>query len=154
MYQYNDYELLYLISENDDTALDIMYQKYIPLIKARIAAFRIKPYNFEDFYQEGLFTLCRALQTYRPDYNKTFTKYFDLILQRHFIQLLRKESNYFYQVDLMENPDLLMEPERKNDQKIEIKRMIESCFFSKFEQKYWNLDSKIIKLWRLQKPKL
>ena len=26
MYQYNDYELLYLISENDDTALILSYQ--------------------------------------------------------------------------------------------------------------------------------
>ena len=54
MYQYNDYELLYLISEHDENALDIMYHKYMPLIKARIAAFRIKRYNQEDFFQEGL----------------------------------------------------------------------------------------------------
>jgi DNA-directed RNA polymerase specialized sigma24 family protein len=49
----------------------------------------------------------------------------------------------------MENPDLLMEPERKNDQKIEIKRMIESCFFSKFEQKVLELrlqDYKIVEI--------
>lgn len=42
MYKYNDYELLYLIQEMDDEALDIMLKKYIPLIKARIKAFRIK----------------------------------------------------------------------------------------------------------------
>ena len=51
MYKYNDYELLYLIYEMDDTALDIMFRKYISLIKARIKAFRIKPSNREDFLQ-------------------------------------------------------------------------------------------------------
>ena len=35
MYQYNDYELLYLIRENCEVALDIMFSKYVPLIKSR-----------------------------------------------------------------------------------------------------------------------
>jgi len=101
MYKYNDYELLYLIYEKDDIALDIMFRKYIPLIKARIKAFRIKPRNQEDFLQEGLLVLNKAIQRYNPDFKKTFTKYFDMILQRRFIQILKKESQNFYQVDLI-----------------------------------------------------
>ena len=109
MYQYNDYELLYLISEQDELALDIMYKKYIPLIKARIAAFRIKEFNREDFFQEGLFMLHKAISTYRPDSGKTFNKYFDMILQRHYIQLRRKESKHFYNVVLTDELDYLKE---------------------------------------------
>jgi RNA polymerase sigma factor (sigma-70 family) len=142
MNQYNDYELLYLISENDDTALEIMYQKYIPLIKARIAAFRIKKYNYEDFFQEGLFTLCRAIQTYRPDYRKTFNKYFDLILQRHFIHLLRRDSMHFYQVELVENADLLLESAPVREERADLKSIIEACHFSPFERKVLDLRLK------------
>ena len=30
--QYNDYELIYMVRENDDSSRDILYQKYIPII--------------------------------------------------------------------------------------------------------------------------
>lgn len=138
MYQYNDYELLYLISEHDETALDIMYYKYIPLIKARIAAFRIKKYNQEDFFQEGLFMLFRAIQTYRPDSRKTFNKYFDLILQRHFIQLLKKESKHFYNVQLVENVDYLKEEKVEKDD-LELEHLLSLCKFSPFEKQVLDL---------------
>lgn len=132
MYQYNDYELLYLIYEKDDLALEIMYHKYIPLIKSRISAFKIKPWNYEDFFQEGLLVLNKAIQTYRPDINKTFTKYFDLILQRRFIQILRKESHHFYQVDLVGAGEYLMEntPVRYSEYADDI---LNQCYFSEFE---------------------
>jgi RNA polymerase sigma factor (sigma-70 family) len=138
MYQYNDYELLYLISEHDEIALDIMYSKYMPLIRARIAAFRIKRYNQEDFFQEGLFMLFRAIQTYRPNSRKTFNKYFDLILQRHFIQLLRKESKHFYNVDLVENIDFLKEEKREEEYDLEY--LISLCKFSSFEKEVLELQ--------------
>ena len=41
-YHYNDNELLYLISEKEDSALEIIYQKYTPMIKKRIGDFKIK----------------------------------------------------------------------------------------------------------------
>lgn len=133
MYQYNDYELLYLIYENDDTALDIMYQKYIPLIKTRIKGFRIKKWNYEDFFQEGLLALNKAIQTYNPMARKTFNKYFDLILQRKFIQILRKESSHFYNVELVENGDYLMETNNLRDIYEYENDIINRCHFSDFE---------------------
>ena len=30
---YNDYELIYMVRENDDSSYDILFQKYIPIIK-------------------------------------------------------------------------------------------------------------------------
>lgn len=141
MYQYNDYELLYLISEQDETALDIMYEKYIPLIKARISAFRIKKYNQEDFFQEGLYMLFRAIETYRTDSGKTFNKYFDLILQRHFIQLLRKESKHFYNIQLTDDIDYLKE-EEPEPVTYDLDSLISRCKFSLFEKKVLDLRRK------------
>jgi RNA polymerase sporulation-specific sigma factor len=135
MYQYNDYELLYLISENDDTALDIMFQKYIPLIKTRIRSFKIKYWNYEDFLQEGLLMLHRAIQTFNPESRKTFNKYFDLILQRKFIQLLRKESHHFYNVDLVGIGDTLMEEQVYSQPIIDYREIVSRCHFSCFESK-------------------
>ena len=44
-YHYNDNELLYLIREKEDSALEIIYQKYTPMIKKRIGDFKIKYKN-------------------------------------------------------------------------------------------------------------
>jgi DNA-directed RNA polymerase specialized sigma subunit len=68
MYQYNDYELLYLIRENCEVALDIMFSKYVPLIKSRIRSFHIKEWNKEDFFQEGLISLINiSIYYYKED---------------------------------------------------------------------------------------
>lgn len=148
MYQYNDYELLYLIYENDDTALDIMYQKYIPLIKSRIKGFRIKSWNYEDFFQEGLLVLNKAIQTYRMDSRKTFNKYFDLILQRRFIQILKKESSHFYNVDLVGSGELLMERICASEQSClsDTDDIISRCQFSEFEKQVLTLFKQGIKI--------
>ncbi len=100
MIQYNDYELLYLISESEPEALDILYKKYMNLIGKRIKSFRIQERYKEDFMQEGLMVLDVAIQHFDPHFTKSFNKYFDLILQRKFMQLLMKEKNYIYSVDL------------------------------------------------------
>jgi len=134
MDKYNDYELLYLIQEKDDTALDIMFRKYIPLIKSRIKSFRIKERNREDFLQEGLLVLNKAIQRYNPDYSKkTFTKYFDLILQRRFIQILKKESKHFYQVDLVGAGEYLVSEPTALIADDDAERILSFCRFSKFE---------------------
>ena len=103
IYNYNDYELLYLIREKSDEALEIMYRKYTPLIRKRILDFRIQV-NHEDFFQEGLLALDIAIRRYIDLYDKTFNKYFDLILQRRFIQILRKQEKHYYNVYNLESP--------------------------------------------------
>ncbi len=103
MIKYNDSELLYLVYEGESVATDILIKKYVGLIYRRVNGFKIKNKNFEDFIQEGLMALNDAINTYVPIYNKTFTKYFDLILQRRIITILRKDSKYFYNVTLVED---------------------------------------------------
>lgn len=136
MNQYNDFELLYLIKENCDIALDIMFQKYIPLINSRIKSFNIKKRNRDDFFQEGLICLHKAISTYREDKNKTFTRYFDLILQRRFIQILKKESKNFYDVELIGDGELLSEPSKVYD--YSLNDDFENIKLSRFEKEVLN----------------
>ena len=114
IYNYNDYELLYLIREKSDEALEIMYRKYTPLIRKRILDFRIQV-NHEDFFQEGLLALDIAIRRYIDLYDKTFNKYFDLILQRRFIQILRKQEKHYYNVYNLESPEMLYEETEQYD---------------------------------------
>lgn len=96
--EYNDYELIDLIRENNEEAIEIMYEKYDSLIKNRVARFKIKPSMFEDFVQEGRLVLNKAIQSYKMDSTKTFNKFFDMILQRRFITILKQNQKDFYNI--------------------------------------------------------
>ncbi|HOR17854.1 MAG TPA: sigma factor-like helix-turn-helix DNA-binding protein [Bacilli bacterium] len=119
IYKYNDYELLYLIYEKQDEALELMFKKYESLIRTRIRDFHIKSKNYDDFFQEGLIMLKIAIETYDIYERKTFNKYFDLILQRKIREILTRESKYFYHVVIQDNMDYLLSEVKETSFKIE-----------------------------------
>lgn len=106
MIQYNDNELLYLISENDEIALDILIEKYQPLIKNRLIKFKIKQTNFEDFYQECLMTFHKCIQKYREDKKIAFATYLDISIKYCIQSMLQREKDYFYGVTLVSIEDI------------------------------------------------
>ena len=109
MIKYNDLELLYLVYEGEKEAYDMLFDKYFGLIYKRAIGFKIKSKNFDDFIQEGLMSLDVAIHSFNPIFGKSFTRYFDMILQRRFIAILRKESGYFYNVTLVSTYDAVEE---------------------------------------------
>jgi len=96
IYVMNDYELIYLIQSNhDDHALTYMYQKYHRFIWKYIHLLNLEKKEHEDFYQEGILILHKAIKTFNERYNKSFTRYFELILKRHFYQLKQALPKYY-----------------------------------------------------------
>lgn len=92
---YNDHELLYMIKANhDEKALDILFDKYKFLIGKKISGFNVFSCDRDDFMQEGLILLHKAIWIYDTKYNKTFTKFFEVILERRFINLLNQNRRY------------------------------------------------------------
>ena len=94
--KYNDNELLYLISEYDEYAFELLCEKYKPLIINRLKKFRIQAVNFDDYYQECLMVLYSCCENYREDKCYTFNIYLDVSIQNKIRNLLRKDHNYFY----------------------------------------------------------
>ncbi len=95
----NDNELLYLISENDDVAKEILIEKYKPLIKSIVNKYNINSFEKEDVYQESMLCLVKAINTYNDIYNMSFNCYFTMLLKRKIVDLIRKETtkvNYSY----------------------------------------------------------
>lgn len=90
-FKLNDYELLYLIQCQNELAMELMIEKYNPLIKKRIHKYCIKDYKRDDFYQEGNMILMKAIKTFNTLSPMSFTNYFDLLLTRHLLNLLRKD---------------------------------------------------------------
>lgn len=104
--KYNDNELLYLISEKDDTALEIILKKYEPLVKAKLLRFRIKNANFEDFYQECFMILYKCVQRYRDDKKVAFCSYVGIAINYCIQNILKREKDYFYDVVLVKEEDI------------------------------------------------
>ncbi len=105
----NDYELLYLIKENNEKALNLMYYKYGIYIKKKIIEMKIPKRFFEEYLQEGFMCLYNAIDNFKEIYNKTFFCFFDLILSRKFFRLRNKSYEYQINVSFDLDIDLLGE---------------------------------------------
>lgn len=94
---YNDYEIMYMIEEKSDDALDILYQKYIPIVKsyARRYASSAKRYGIEkdDLIQEGMYAIYRALRTYSTSHDTLFYTYVDFCIRGRMNNLLRLSNS-------------------------------------------------------------
>lgn len=92
MYEYNDYELLSYISENNEEANEIMFKKYEPLVK-RIAQDMMKyaknsGIELNDFIQEGMLGLNKAIQHFNEAKDVTFFTYAQTCIKRKMIDLI------------------------------------------------------------------
>ncbi|MFP4177682.1 MAG: RNA polymerase sigma factor [Acholeplasmataceae bacterium] len=94
IYVMNDYELIYLIRQHDQIAFSYLIDKYSRLIWKNVHLLELSKGDSEDFYQEGLMMLVKAVNTFNERYNKTFTRYFELILKRKFYALKRRLPDY------------------------------------------------------------
>ena len=93
---YNDYELLDLIYDNDEVAYDIMLNKYKPLIYTVASKYykyiSYKNYtdvSFDDFVNEGFLAFDRALKNYDQDKGYLFYSYLLSCLNSCYVIMLR-----------------------------------------------------------------
>ncbi len=113
IYVMNDYELIYLIqTDKCEHALHFMYQKYQKFIWKQVHSLHLEEKEYDDFHQEGLLMLFKAVKTFDERYRKSFTKYFELILRRHFYALIRDLPRYqLYETTDFVKQYVLMEEE-------------------------------------------
>jgi len=134
---YNDYELLYLANDQQDmVALDILLKKYEKFIYKKINSFFPRNKDVEDYFQEGLLCLYRAIRTFEDTYNKTFMRYFEVLLDRCYINIYHKQKREKEQFFLYINEcriEEFYEQPIENDMTTDIK------FKSPREQKVYEL---------------
>lgn len=89
----NDYEVMYMVRENNDEAMSLLFDKYMPLIKKLAVKYYDKVKNcgieFEDFIQEGMIALNRAIMNYDDNSNTLFYTYISVCIERQFITYCR-----------------------------------------------------------------
>lgn len=159
--EHNDYEIINLAREGNDEATTLLFEKYTPLIYKKIDLFHLN-YDREDMYQEGLMVLHKTLLKYEPSFNKTFTRFFEMNLERRLISIINKKArryeifnsniNYIYETsnDKGENSvyyDLYLKEMKKILTKTEnlvyTLRELENYSIDYIKNKY-QLDEKVI----------
>ena len=105
---YNDYELLYLINEGSEKALDLLFNKYDHLI--RMIAKEYAPYGNKssDLAQEFRMVLFRCIKCYNESCHVSFYTYFLISLNRKAKRVTKNDyytesktlnENYLYGID-------------------------------------------------------
>lgn len=107
-FRYNDYELLYMISQASEEAIDIMYEKYQFLIKKLIKKYNVAYRNRDDYFQEGMMMINKAIRLYNESSKMSFTRYVELLLQRRFIDLYRQSKKNTEQMLSLEEIDYVV----------------------------------------------
>ena len=94
--EYNDYELVSLAKEGNEDAINIIYQKYKPIIvkKSQNMIFRANHHGIEisDIMQEGYIGLEEAIMNFNENDNASFYTFAMLCINRQIINYLRKTT--------------------------------------------------------------
>ncbi len=89
----NDYELLYLISESNEEAKDIFFNKYKPTIEAKASRLypyiRNKGYEKNDLIQEGMIGLNHAIDDFKEQKNVQFNTFANVCIERQMLTFVR-----------------------------------------------------------------
>lgn len=98
----NDSELLYLISENNEEANEIIFRKYKPIIDLKVRKYITlvsnKGFDYNDLYQEGLIGLHEAIQNYREKKEVKFSTFATLCIDRKICSIVRKAGRKKYSI--------------------------------------------------------
>ena len=97
MFNYNDYELISLAQEQNEDALEILYQKYQPMISKKSKKFynllKGKGIELCDLIQECYIALDYSIKTFNQDKDNMFYTYLNTCLDRQLIDQCRKNLN-------------------------------------------------------------
>lgn len=90
---YNDYELIYMIRENDDFSQNVLFEKYQPIIRKIANDFYIKykntGYDYEDFLQEASIGFQKALFSFDDSKDNLFYSFAVLCIKRRLLSFCR-----------------------------------------------------------------
>lgn len=123
----NDYEQLYLISENDDIAKELMFNKYRPIILSIANKHYTKLINrridLEDLVQEGYIGLFSAMNCFSEKANACFYTFCMICIDRQIRSYCRKYTspkneiiNTSYSIDLHNDTKDLINIDEKDDE--------------------------------------
>ena len=97
----NDYELLYMIREEDEVAKDMFYEKYRPMVEMKAKKYfsqiQNKDYELNDLIQEGMIGLSNAIRDFNQDEETKFATFASVCVERNIINFIREINRQKHQ---------------------------------------------------------
>jgi len=120
LYQINDEELIYMVSENSDDAKEMLYQKYSAMVHSELNKVKKTAYaldiDFSDVTQEALLGLNNAINIYDTTADAQFGTFATLCVRRRILNYIDKCRTA---KNLSMNKALSLNDYKKNDTKKE-----------------------------------
>lgn len=89
---YTDEQILGLINEGDNHAMDYLFNRYKPLIEKKSRTYYINGGGREDLMQEGMIGLFKAVRDFDGKKNIAFFPFADLCITRQIITAVKRSS--------------------------------------------------------------
>lgn len=93
---FNDYEIIYIISENNSDTFKILYEKYQPLIYKIVSeyqnTFKKYGYDIDDLMQLGYIALYKSSHYYNEDKSSRFITYLKTIIRNTLLNEIKNNS--------------------------------------------------------------
>lgn len=93
----NDYEVVYMVRENDEEAREIIFNKYIPIVRRiasdHLALAKMARIEYEDLVQEGLIALNEAINKYNERSGVLFYTFLCVCIERRILTYCRKMNS-------------------------------------------------------------
>ena len=168
---YNDYELLNYIAENDEVATNIIYKKYEPLIykisKKMLKYTKNTSIEINDLMQEGMLGLSKAIERFDQDSEASFYTYAKKCIERKILtfivtsnrlkQRTLNESlsidatynsvndvDYLFKSDVSNPESILISEEKRNELINQATKVLTDFELQVFELKIYGFDYKEI----------
>ena len=97
----NDYELLYLVKEENEDAKNIFYEKYRPLIEMKAKKYysmsKNKGFELNDLIQEGMIGLSSAIHDYDEEKDAKFYTFAIICIERQMTSFIRNVNRQKHQ---------------------------------------------------------
>lgn len=94
----NDYELLYMVMDKDEDYVNLIYDKYKPLIDKKINKWfwisNCLNYEFEDLQQDLYILISKYIRDFNMEHDASFYTYLNTCIDRYFKDRLKKYNRH------------------------------------------------------------
>ena len=91
---YNDFELLYLIGESNEEAINYIYDKYKPIVDMKVKKFirygKKVGLEYSDLFQEGMIGLSESIENFKSKKDVQFSTFANICIERQIYSALTK----------------------------------------------------------------
>lgn len=158
----NDNELLYLVSESNEDAKNIIFDKYKPIIEMKASKLKslaeLKGYDLNDLIQEGMIGLANAIDRFKDEKDVQFYTFANLCIDRQLTTFLRNigrdkhkslnESISYDNTNSVGRPlnEVLLDDKNKDPEELYLRLESEKDLLSKIENVLSKKEKEVFEL--------